>query len=689
MKIQLPLEQLIAAGLTSEAANQLLNNINTLLHDLVTPEQAWQLLSKNVLTNEYSFDIHKLIYTAVFPEWNKFPETAPGWTPTQEIISSANISKFMTETGMKDIKSFHHWTTHQFQDFWRTIIDKLQIVFDRKYDVICDLSQGVESPSWLSNAKLNIVNSCFTAPKTAAAIIYEDANKQLFTLTYDELNQLSNRIANSLQNQGFVAGDAIGIAMPMNHYAIAIYLGIIKMGGVVVSIADSFSPEEIALRLKIANAKAIFTQDFTLWGNKKLPLYEKVSKSTSLSSLESKQINIFVVPCEERVNLQLRACDYTWHDFLVDNKDFTPVSCNPMTPCNILFSSGTTGEPKAIVWNHSTPIKAASDAFFHQNIQTGDILAWPTNLGWMMGPWLIFAALINHGCIALQSGAPKDRAFGEFIQRAKVNMLGVVPTLVATWREIQCMENLDWSTIKVFSSTGECSNPEDMLYLMSLAGYKPVIEYCGGTEIGGAYITSTVIQNNYPSLFTTPAMGLDIAILDDEVKLSDLGEVAMIPPSMGLSTTLLNADHHHTYFENMPAMPDGKMLRRHGDQIKRLPGGLYCVLGRVDDTMKLGGIKISAAEIERILAVLPDIIEVAAIAVPPPDNGPSLLVIYASTIAKLDKQITLTAMQKKINTQLNPLFKIHDVILTNELPKTASNKIMRRVLRKQYLNETS
>jgi len=216
-----------------------------------------------------------------------------------------------------------------------------------------------------------------------------------------------------------------------------------------------------------------------------------------------------------------------------------------------------------------------------------------------------------------------------------------------------------------------------MFYLMSLAGYKPVIEYCGGTEIGGAYVSSTVIENNYPSLFTTPTMGSDFTIIND-------GEVAIIPPSIGLSTTLLNADHHEVYFADMPRLPNGKILRRHGDQMQKLPDGHYSILGRVDDTMNLGGIKISAAEIERVLTGIPDIIEVAAIAVPPPDNGPSLLVIYAATNADLDKKMVMSEMQKKINAHLNPLFKIHDVIFRKDLPKTASNKIMRRMLRKEF-----
>ncbi|VVC76968.1 Acetyl-coenzyme A synthetase [Aquicella siphonis] len=687
MKPAVTMDQLMEKGLDREASLRFLNQMQNIFSRCATPEQAWSAISRDLISDQYAFDIHLLVYNSLFPDRESRPESAPAWVPAAESIASANLTKFMSDLGMDDINAFHAWTVSQYQNFWSRIVKKLGIVFDKAPDNICDLSQGKEFPVWFPGSRMNIINSCFTAPGSATAIIYEDSHKNLIKLSYDELDRLSNRVANSLIQSGINPGDAIGIAMPMNHYAVAIYLGIIKMGGVVVSIADSFSSEEIAIRLKIAHAKAIFTQDFTHWGEKYFPLYEKVSHCRSLpvEQNDMQSFRIIVTPCESRVTLALHESDKSWESFLVDSDIFTPESCLPMSPCNILFSSGTTGSPKAIIWNHTTPIKAASDAFFHQNIQAGDVMAWPTNLGWMMGPWLIFAALINHAAIALYSGAPKDRAFGEFIQHARVNMLGVVPTLVATWRQSGCMENLDWHTIKVFSSTGECSNAEDMFYLMFLAGYKPVIEYCGGTEIGGAYISSTVIQMNYPSLFTTPAMGMNFAIIDENGQPASTGEVAIIPPSIGLSTQLLNADHYQVYFEHMPKSANGEMLRRHGDQIKQLPGGFYSILGRVDDTMKLGGIKTSAAEIERTLAGLPDILEVAAIAIPPANNGPNLLIIYASTAAALNKQDVMKEMQKKINLHLNPLFKIHDIVLTTELPKTASNKIMRRILRKKYL----
>lgn len=386
-------------------------------------------------------------------------------------------------------------------------------------------------------------------------------------------------------------------------------------------------------------------------------------------------------------NEPLRENDLAWETFISSETDCVSYAATPMQPINILFSSGTTATPKAIPWNHTTAIKAASDAYLHQNIKPGDVLAWPTNLGWMMGPWLIFAALINRATMALFADAPKDQIFGEFIRDAKVTMLGVVPTLVAAWRQSRCMENINWQTIKVFSSTGECSNPDDMTYLMQLGGNKPIIEYCGGTEIGGAYITSTVIEANYPSVCTTPAMGLNFILIDEQGAPSDIGEVAIIPPSMGLSTTLLNKDHHQVYFEGLPTYLD-KPLRRHGDQLQRLENGSYIILGRADDTMNLGGIKISAAEIERALSGITDVLETAAIGAPQHQHGPEQLFIFAVSNKNLDNAVLKREMQQRINTKLNPLFKIADVIVVNELPKTASNKIMRRLLRERVVKSS-
>jgi acetyl-CoA synthetase len=714
MAKKLTVEQLTERGLEESVAVDMLRRINQLLSSLSASE-CWRKISQEVLTPHHPFQLHKFLYEIVFSDWDTQQGPPPAWFPPDELMQTANIARLMRELKLDSYEEFHAWSVQNCADFWNLMIQRLGIRFKQAFTNIVNLSRGVEYPQWLVDAKLNIADSCFSAPDDTPAIVFQPEGGAISTITYRELNSLTNRVANALTDSGFNPGDAIAIDMPMTAESVAIYLGIIKAGCVVVSIADSFAPDEIKVRLRLANAKAIFTQDYILRAGKQLPLYAKVISANAPKAIVLPNNSlplegggkVGVKPLNDStVSIQLRDGDLTWEQFLNDKAcpranrrdEFNSVSCNPNDYTNILFSSGTTGEPKVIPWTQTTPIKCAADGYLHHDIQPEDILAWPTNIGWMMGPWLIYASLINQATIALYYGAPTGKEFGQFVQDARVNILGVVPSLVRTWKNTECMKGLDWRAIKAFSSTGECSNPEDMLFLMSLAGYRPIIEYCGGTEIGGGYITGTVVQPASPATFTTPALGLDFVILDENGHHADNGEVFLIPPSIGLSTELLNQDHHQVYFEGAPKLPPDKEdikhgeivpLRRHGDQVERLGGGYYRIHGRVDDTMNLGGIKVSSAEIERTLSLVSGIRETAAIAVSPPEGGPSRLVIYAVLLpgTNVEKKVLNTTLQEAIKEHLNPLFKIHDVVVVDSLPRTASNKVMRRVLREKYCTE--
>ncbi|BAY08468.1 AMP-binding protein [Calothrix sp. NIES-2098] len=661
MTKQLSLEQIIACGIARETAAAMLPQINRWLSSLPAAE-CWQQFTRHILKSDQPFDFHELLY--------KSAGQPPAWFPTEEQIQSTNIAALMKQLNVDSYAELHAWSTQHRGEFWEMMIQRLGIRLHKPYSRIVDLSGGVESPQWLVDARLNIVESCLLADENAPAIIFQEEGGSLSTLTYKELHSLTNRVANGLVTAGFVPGDAIAIAMPMTAESVAIYLGIIKAGCVVVSIADSFAAAEIAIRLHISEAKAIFTQDYIWRCSKQLPLYSKVVDANAPRAIVL------------GTSVELRSNDLTWKEFLSNEEEFEAFSANPAAYKNILFSSGTTGVPKAIPWTQTTPIKCAADGHLHQDIHAGDVVAWPTNLGWMMGPWLIYASLINRATIALYYGTPTERGFGEFIQNARVTMLGVVPSLVSVWKTTACMQGLDWSSIKAFSSTGECSNPQDMLFLMSLAGYKPIVEYCGGTEIGGAYITSTLVQPSAPATFTTPALGLDLAIVDEEGHPADKGEAFIVAPSIGLSTELLNKDHHQVYFANTPQ----SSLRRHGDRIERLANGYYRAQGRVDDTMNLGGIKVSSVEIEQIVNSVEGICEAVAIAFSPPEGGPSQLAIYAVVENHLqqNKELLKNSLQTAIRQQLNPLFKIQDIVIVDTLPRTASNKVMRRVLREHY-----
>lgn len=688
----------------STVAAQLVEEARAEAGPSASSSQVWAVMQQK-LTPSTPFEVHELCYKAVY---DGIQDVKPTWIPTKEVIEASNIYNMMTRKGFGTYKEFYDWSigNDTRDEFWMESMKSLQIEWAKDPSSAFDLSNGGPAHvSYFPGGKLNITDSCFNKRGEGdAAIVYsmESDPRSLQTMSFGVLDRLSNQIANALTTKlNLASSDAVAVCMPMTPESIAVYLGIVKAGCVVVSIADSFSAEEIATRCRLGNAKVIFTQDVIFRGAKFLPLFGRVleadrivveekmnaeifddSKETKSDSETSDSMKIIVLPgllhagryperpnhngstwgdCNENgdpfsihetvIEAMRPDHDAGWYDLLHMCSDrFESVKKDSMDACNILFSSGTTGEPKAIVWSHSTPIKAAVDGYYHQDIHVGDRVAWPTSLGWMMGPWLLFQ-LINGATIGLFNGITSTEGFCEFVEEAEISMVGVVPSLVKSWQVRHATQNCDWSKVRKFSSTGEASDPITYHWLMSrVPGYVPVIEYCGGTEIGGSFLSSTLVQPNVPSMFSSPVLGSQImalnhdGIVDERSKFvagedsTSSGELVIVPPALGLSTKLLNRDHYDTYYKDMPHGPDGEILRRHGDEIEYVRNSSHLIgskhsdstpyfraLGRCDDTMNIGGIKVGSVEIERVCNLVPEIKETAAIAVSGPHGGPSKL----------------------------------------------------------------
>ena len=597
----------------------------------------------------------------------------PAWIPTSDVVQHANLTELIQRSGFETFAELHRWSVSDPDGFWAGVIEDLSIDFETP-PVAIRGSDDVTNPDWLPGAAFNIAASCLDHGDDAVAVVTGSPGGVIERTSIAELRGMIAAFAEGFRVAGFAQGDRIAIVMPMTVEAVVAYLGTIAAGGVVVSIADSFAPHEISTRLAITAPVAVVTQDIALRLGSVLPMYQKC--------VDADAQRCIVVQTGSHTTL--RDGDWTWSNFLVRDAPFAPVMKPASSHTNILFSSGTTGDPKAIPWSQTTPIKAAMDGRFHQDIHEGDVVAWPTNLGWMMGPWLIYASLLNGATIALYQDAPTTRGFIEFVESASVTMLGVVPSIVAAWRTSGALASGDLTSVKAISSTGEASSPDDSSWLMHAAGDVPVIEYCGGTEIGGGYIAGSVLHPAIPSRFSGPTLGLDLVILDEDGAVADDGEVFLVPPSIGLSTELLNRDHEVEYFEGVP--DTGTILRRHGDQIRRDGFGLLQALGRVDDTMNIGGIKVSSADLEDAIGGIDGVRELAAIASAPQDGGPARLVVFVvrDQRANLDLDAVRTEMQGRLRSRLNPLFRIHDVVAVAALPRTASNKVMRRSLRESY-----
>ncbi|RLN38835.1 putative acyl-activating enzyme 18, peroxisomal [Panicum miliaceum] len=668
-----------------------------------------------VLRPEHPHALHQLVYYSVYAGWDRAARGPPPyWFPSPIDSRQTNLGRLMEANGPKllgpaykdpitSFNLFYKFSVENQEVYWSMVLKQLAVKFQQEPKSILSTSdRSKKVGTWLQGAVLNIAECCLlpcpslNRTDDSTAIVWRDEGHDDYPVNRMSLKELRSQVitvANALDTM-FHKGDPIAVDMPMTCNAVIIYLAIILGGFVVVSIADSFAPQEIGTRMGVSKAKAIFTQDFIIRGGKKVPLYSRVVQGSSSKAV--------VIPATgDYLGVTLRNGDMSWKDFLSRaagrSSIYSPVYQSVDALTNILFSSGTTGEPKAIPWTQLSPIRCAADMWAHMDFRPQDICCWPTNLGWVMGPIILYSCFLNGATLALYHGSPLGRDFCKFVQDAGVSILGSVPSLVKSWKAGNCADGLDWTKIRVLGTTGEASDIDDNLWLTSHTSYKPIVECCGGTELASSYIQGSLLQPQAFSAFSGASMSTGFVILDeqgtpypDDVPCA--GEVGLFPLYFGATNWLLNADHDKVYFDGMPIY-NGRQLRRHGDIIQRTVGGYYIVQGRADDTMNLGGIKTSSVEIERVCNRADEgLLETAAVSIKPASGGPEHLAILAvlkDRSVQYDVNLLKSKFQRAIQKNLNPLFKVSYVKIVPEFPRTASNKLLRRVLRDQLKLELS
>ncbi|XP_009623330.1 probable CoA ligase CCL12 isoform X2 [Nicotiana tomentosiformis] len=712
-------EDLVRAGVAEEEAKWLMGELNVAIAKVAVningeldQKEVWrEITARKLLKPSHPHALHQLLYYSVYHNYDQSTHGPPlYWFPSLNESRCTNLGRIMEthcpklfgasyKDPISSFKEFHRFSVQHPEIYWPIVLKELPIHFLETPKCILDTSdKSKHGGNWLPGSVLNIAESCVRSSNypnkqdDSVAIVWRaegNDDKEVNCMTLKQLREQVMMVANALENM-FSKGDAIAIDMPMTATAVVIYLAIVLAGFVVVSIADSFAAQEIAVRLRVSNAKAVFTQDSIVRGGRRFPLYSRVVEAAPLKAI--------VVPAiGEDVQVQLRNQDRSWNDFLASvshlprPNSYFPVHQSIDSVTNILFSSGTTGDPKAIPWTHLSPIRCAAESWANLDVRAGDVSCWPTNLGWVMGPILIYSCFLTGATLALYHGSPLDHGFGKFVQDAGVTILGTVPSLVKTWKSTGCIKGLDWTRIRMFASTGEASNVDDDLWLSSRVDYKPVIECCGGTELSSSYIMGNLLQPQAFGAFSSASMSTGFVILDEDGRpypddQACVGEVGLFPTYMGATDRLLNADHEKVYFEGMPMYKD-MQLRRHGDILKRTVGGYLVVQGRADDTMNLGGIKTSSIEIERVCDRADvSVLETAAVSAAPPNGGPEQLAIFVV----LTEGITVSPdtlkkrFSRAIQSNLNPLFKVSSVKIVPMFPRTASNKLLRRVLRDQW-----
>jgi len=630
------------------------------------------------------------------------------WHPTPELIAQSNLQRFIQKHGLGSYNELMRRSTTDIAWFWNTVLCELSIQFYKPYSHVVDLSQGKPWAKWCVNGEMNIVHNMLdkyagTEIDNRLAIKSEIEHGTTRALTYEELRGQVNKMAASLHSLGLGKGDAIGVFMPMVSEIVIAMLAIIKIGGIFLPLFSGFGAAAIVSRLNDAEAKALCTADGNYRRGKfcaMKPIADEAAAQIPtlkhLIVLEQTAGDAVSVPSKETGKvLSLPYKTHSWHTLLNQTSNIEHQTCvtSAEDPMMIIYTSGTTGKPKGAVHTHcGFPIKSAQDMWMGLDLHPDETLFWMTDMGWMMGPWEVFGTLLLGATMMLYDGAPDfpapDRVWA-LVDRHKVTALGISPTLIRALRRHgdEIVHRHDLSSLRKFASTGEPWNPDPWMWLFQNVGRErlPIINYSGGTEISGGIVMGNVLTPMKPCAFSGPLPGMAADVVDENGKSirGKVGELVIREPWIGMTRSFWK-DRQRYFDAYWSRFPDVWM---HGDWAAVDDDGLWYILGRSDDTIKIAGKRVGPAEVESILVAHPQVIEAAAVGVPDPIKGEAL-VCFCVLKKGANGDVTLAAQLKKdVARDLGKALAPRDVFFVPDIPKTRNAKVMRRVVRAAYIGE--
>jgi acetyl-CoA synthetase len=620
------------------------------------------------------------------------------WRPTPEYTERAHLTAFMRWHGLRDFAALMEKSTAEVAWFTEAVLDYLDIRFYTPYEKVLDLSHGIQFPRWCVGGRMNIVHNCLdkyqsTAREASPAVLWEGDEGAVRSLTYGELYRQVNQAANALRALGLGKGDAVGLFMPMTPEIVIALLAIAKIGGIILPLFSGYGAGAVASRLADAEAKALFTADGAFRRGKAVEM--KSIADEAAAQVPSLKHMIILRRTGQAIPMQAGR-DHWWSELVENQPDEAETEkTEAEDPLMIIYTSGTTGKPKGALHTHcGFPVKAAQDMAFGTDVHAGDVMYWMTDMGWMMGPWLVFGTLALGATMVLFDGAPDHPTPGRLWQVAErhhVTHLGVSPTLIRSLlpHGEEPFRDCDLSALRFFASTGEPWNPEPWKWLFERVGksQRPIINYSGGTEISGGIVMGNPLLPLKPCAFSAPCPGMAADVVDENGRSlrNAVGELVVRAPWIGMTRGFWK--DRQRYLDTYWSRWENTWV--HGDFAAIDTDGLWYILGRSDDTLKIAGKRLGPAEVESILVAHPAVVEAAAIGAPDEVKGMALVVfcVPQKGIGAGDLERVRTELRQGIIDALGKPLAPKAVLFVSDLPKTRNAKVMRRIIRAAYLGQ--
>ena len=616
------------------------------------------------------------------------------WRPTADYIDRSRLKAFIDRYSLRDYNDLLVRSTNDPEWFWRAVLDELAIEFYEPYTQVLDTSRGIQWTRWCVGGRMNIVHNCLdrwmgTAVADRHAFRWEAESGETGYCTYAELWQSVNQCAGGLESIGVHKGDRVALFLPMCPELIIAFFAVIRLGAIVLPLFSGYGADAVATRLRDSEATTLVTADGFL--RRGQPVRMKAIADEAVDAAPTVR-RVIVVP-RLGIDAPMRSRDVLFSDLLTTTRTRDNERTDAEDPLMLIYTSGTTGRPKGAVHTHcGFPIKSAQDMAHCFDVHAGETMYWVSDIGWMMGPWEIFGMTLLGGTFVIYDGAldyPGPDRLWSLVERHRVNILGVSPTLVRSLMRHGDgpVRAHDLTSLRILGSTGEPWNPEPWRWLFDVAGGSrlPIINYSGGTEVSGGLVGGNVLTPLKPAAFAGPPPGIAADVVDDHGQSvrGQVGELVVRAPWIGMTRGFWKDDERYeeTYWSRF------RDVWVHGDWAEIDADGLWYILGRSDDTIKIAGKRVGPAEVESVLVEHPSVLEAAAVGVPDDLKGQALVCFCVLRPGATPDPALADALRALVSERLGKPLRPERVLFVADLPKTRNAKVMRRVIRAAYLGE--
>ncbi len=614
------------------------------------------------------------------------------WSPTEQDIKHSNVWRLMQRYGLSSYEELIDWSITDIEVFWDAVMCDLKLEWERPYQKVLDLSAGVPWAKWFVGGLTNIVTNCIDRHlperRHEVALIWESESGFSRTISYGALNIEISRLAAALRREGVKKGDVVGIYMPMSIELVAAFYAIMKIGAIVLPVFSGFAANALAIRLAHAEVKILFTAD----GTQRKGVLSNIKGVADEAIVSVPSIKRVVCLHHHGNEIHWDSRRDIWYRDFIEGRSEPCVTdaVDAESAAIILYTSGTTGQPKGTVHSHGGCLaQIGKEVAYHFDFKPFERFFWLTDIGWMMGPWMLIGAHIQGGAAVLYDGAPNYPEPGrlwEMVDRQKITHLGISPTAIRVLMRAsgQALPKTGMTSLRILGSTGEPWDDESYRWYFEKIGNGrlPIINISGGTEIIGCFLAPLPITPIKSTSLRGPGLGMDVDVFDESGKplRGKTGQLVCKQPAPSMTRGFWKEKqlYLNTYWSHW------KDIWFHGDWARIDGDGHWYLHGRSDDTFNVAGKRIAAPEIESILIGHPDVSEAAVIGVPDPIKGSAII---AFVVPQADKQPALDDLKALVGAQIGKVFLPSVIQRVSKLPKTRSAKIVRRLIRAKYLGE--